>query len=407
MSFYVQRTLATGLFRFMVGRRRELSSIDQNVELSTGPSGEFIRHRPEVFYSADHRPLRPPELPPMRSIATTPFTASLIDKSPRGIGFIALMAFGALFILFGLMVVLGKGPQGWVLVFLGLAMAAVPIVVTAQKRRQIRAIEERRRAERAERDARDRELLAAYAGSLDRMREDPNDATLDQVRQEREKLDLTYAIWGDSAVATVLQVGFNALARVGAERAAEIATLMDRASSAAGLVAEDALGVKHALYRTVLWHFLADDRLGERQIEIVKAIQSGLKITDEEVPIDTSSSAQLDRLRGIDHRNVPRCESSLPLLHGEYCIYTTTSTTEGASGNVYVTNKRFVTEGVKREEILLPDVDEIEVDADRGSVTVHAAERKAPLTLKSDEPIYLASLLSLATTLDERPRGFA
>ena len=44
------------------GRRREFRSIDPDPELSTGASGEFIRHRPEIFYSADLRTIHVPVL---------------------------------------------------------------------------------------------------------------------------------------------------------------------------------------------------------------------------------------------------------------------------------------------------------------------------------------------------------
>ena len=39
MSFTVQKSLGNSLFRFAVGRRRELKSIDHNTEMSTGSSG--------------------------------------------------------------------------------------------------------------------------------------------------------------------------------------------------------------------------------------------------------------------------------------------------------------------------------------------------------------------------------
>ena len=406
MSFYVQKVLATGPFRFAARRRRELSSIDDTPELSTGPSGEFIRHRDEVFYSADHRPIRSPELPRARSIATTPFWSTLIDGTPRGWGFVGVMAFGVLLILIGLSVVASKGSNaGWFEVILGLGGLGAPIALTAQKRAAVRSQEERRRKERAEHDEREREMLGAYATALDHLRENPNDEALQQVRREREKLDLPYSIWGDAARSTVLQVGFNTLAKRGPEASAEIAALMDRACAAAGLVAEDQNGVKQALYSTILWHFLADDRLGETQKKIVRTIQDGFAIKPEDVPVDTSSEEQFDRLRGIDHRSVPKCESTLQLRHREFCLLAATTTTDNT--NLIVTNRRLVITNAKREEIPIDEIDEIDVDADDSSVTIRTSTRKRPMTVRLAEPVYFASLLSLATTLDERPKSFA
>lgn len=402
--FYVSKILATGQFRFAARRRRELSSIDDDRELSTGPSGEFVRHRDEVFYAADHRPIRNPELPHLRSIATTPFWTTLVDGTPRGWAFVAMMAFGALLMLLGLSVVVHGSGAGWVEVILGLALIGAPIVMTAQKRSTIREAEQRRQKEHAERDERDRQLLSAYSAALDRLRDNPDDEALKLVRREREKLDSPYAIWGDAARATVLQVGFNSLAKRGAEASPEIAALMDRASSAAGLIAEDATGVKQMLYSTVLWHLLSDDRLGETQREVVRTIQRGFAIQPEDVPVDTFSEEQFDRLRGIDHRNVPKCDPQMPLRPREYCIFNTNDT---ASRPVVISNQRLVIGGnAKPEELLIAEIDDIEVDADHSTVTVRTTGKKRPAVIQLTEPIYFASLLSLATTLDERPKSF-
>lgn len=408
MSFTVQKSLGNSMFRFAVGRRRDFPSIDADTGMSTGPSGEFIRHRPELFYSADLRAIRNPEWPPPRSIASTPFWTSMIDGTPRGWAFLGMMIFGAMLILIGFAVLAGKGPQGWVEVILGLAIAAVPVVITGQKRRVIRQQEDRKRREREERDARNRELLGAYTAALERLREDPTDEALAKVREENEKLDLPYAIWADIAIATVLHVGFSTLARVGPERSSEVATLMDRASDAAGLIAEDATGVKLAIYSTILWHFLADDRLGKAQLEVVRKIQKGFGIEDSAIPNDVSAEHQFERLRGIDHRNVPRCEAPVPLGLNEYCMYTANVTMgDGSSRTIYITNKRLLVEGEKRTDVTVKHIDDIAVDADTNMISIRAATVKRPVDFRAEEPIYLAAMLDLATRLDDRPKSFA
>jgi hypothetical protein len=407
MSFYVEKKLATGPFRFIVARRRELTSIDDNPEMSTGVSGEFVRHRDEMFYVADHRPIRKPELPQARSISTQPFWTSLVDGTPKGWGFVAMIVIGILLVLLGFSVIISKGPQGWMPVLLGLALIIVPVILTANKRRVVRASEEKRRNERAERDKRDRELLAAYAATLDQMRDDPSDQTLDGVRREREKLDLPYSIWGDAACSSVLQVGFGLLARVGPDRANEVAALMDRASRAAGLVEEDAVAAKHAIYATILWHYLADDRLGTAQLRVARAVESGLGIAPDHVPIETSSEAQFERLRGIDHRNVPRSQSAIPMALREHAIHTVSAAVNNAApANVHLTNKRLIVEGQKKQEIPVPTIDDIEVDADTSTIALRITNLKTPISLRVAEPVYFASLISLATTLDERPKSF-
>lgn len=410
MSFRIQKSLGNSFFQFSVSRRRDLPSIDNDAEMSTGPAGEFIRHRPEIFYSADIRTIHIPEVPAPRSVSGTPFLGSLIDGTPRGWGMLAMMIVGALFALFGFAVVAKKGPQGWILVLLGLAMIAIPIVLTSAKRRSIRIQEDKIRKERHERDERDRQLLAAYTTSLEKLRDDPSDETLKYVQRENEKLDLPYAVWADTAIGSVLYVGFSTLGKVGPERAAEVAELMDRSSDAAGLIAEDARGVKHALYSTILWHFIADDRLGEEQTKIVRQIQQGFQIKDEDVPIDTASEAQFNRLRGIDHRNAPRCEAQMPLRMNEYCMYMAEVRIGGAQSTtpIYITNKRLIVgSGKGATEVEVPKIDDVIADADASLVTIRASALKRPLDLSAGEPIYLAAILDLASRLDDRPKSFA
>jgi len=406
VSFTIHKSLGNSSFQFSVTRRREFRSIDHNPELSTGSNGEFIRHRPEIYYAADLRAIRSPEVPKPRSIATTPFWTQLIDTEKRGT--IGMLAAGALFLLIGLAVLTSKGAPGWFWIILGLILIGIPVAMTGQKRRLVRQQELRKKQEHEERDARNRELLSAYSSALERLREDPTDEALEQVLQENEKLDLPYAVWADAAIGTVLHVGFSTLGRVGPERAAEVAKLMDRASDAAGLIAEDALAVKHGLYSTILWHFLADDRLGEEQLKVVRSIQEGFAIRDEDVPNDASAEAQFHRLRGIDHRNAPRCESPTPLRLNEYCLYMA-QIRPGASAtptNLQITNKRLIVDGQKPTEILVPSIDDIVVDGDANRVTLRASGLRHPLEFGADEPIYLAALADLARRLDDRPKSF-
>ena len=409
MSFTVQKNLGNSVFRFAVSRRRELKSIDHNTELSTGPTGEFVRHRPEIFYSADLRQIHKAEMPKPRSVTTsTPFWGSLIDGTTRGWVFLGMMLFGALLMLVGLAVVAKGKSVGWVEVIFGAILVVTPMLLTATKRRSIRLAEERKHREREDRDKHNAEMLETYTNALERLREDPNDASLALVQAEGEKLDMPYAVWADTAIGTVLHVGFSTLARVGPQRAAEVAALMDRASDAAGLIAEDARAVKHALYSTVLWHFQADDRLGEEQLKIVRAVQSGFAITPEDVPIDTSSEAQLERLRGVDHRNAPRCNTTIPLNLNEYCMYTAAvRMSDGSERNAIVTNKRFIIDGEKGTDVPVPKIDDVFVDADQHLVSLRAPDLKRPVEFHAGEPIYLAAMLDLATRLDDRPKSFA
>ena len=344
-----------------------------------------------------------------RSLSGMPFFSTLFDGTTQGWIFLGLMILGALLVLMGLAVMIKGTPAGWVEVIFGLILIGAPVVLTANKRRLIKEQERRNRAEREERDTRNREFLAGYSDALDQLRADPTDDALHHVRVEREKLDMPYAMWRNTARGTVLFVGFDALEKIGPQHAKDIADLIGvRASDAAGLIQEDAIGVKRQFFSTVLWHFLADDRLGQSQLPILRTLQQGLTIAPADVPVDTISEDQFERLRGIDHRRVPRCETSQPLPAGEWSVYTTKAATDaGATATLFITNKRLLVDTDKRYQTALRNVDEIDVDADAAVVRILTADLKRPLTLRVDEPIYMAAMMDLAASLDERPRGFA
>ena len=406
MSFRIQKLLGNSLFQFSVGRRREFRSIDNDRELSTGSAGEFIRHRPEIFYTADVQSIRSPEVPKSRTITGTAFWSSLADGTSRGWLMLGVIGFGMLLVLWGLALLAQDGPGG-VLVVLGLIIATVPIGITAIKRRSVKLHEDKLRREREQRDAHNAELLAAYTGALESLRENPTEEALARVLRENEKLDLPYSVWADTAIGTVLYVGFSTLAKVGPDRAGEIAALMDRSSEAAGLIAEDARAVKHALYSTVLWHFIADDRLGQEQLKIVRAIQQGFGIANEDVPNDASAESQFERLRGIDHRNAPRCDADFPLGMNEFCLYNAQiHPAEGSATTLYVTNRRVIVGDGRKIDVAVPSLDDILIDADGNRVTLRASTLKRPFAFRADEPIFLAAMIDLATRLDDRPKSF-
>src|SRR5882724_1123705 len=167
MTYYVQKTLALGPIRFGVSVRKPFDSIDNDHIISTGPKGEFIHRRDDGFFLGDTTPVAEPTLPPSPSISQTPFLSSLKpDGSPRGYGFLALMIIGIIFALLGFAVVARKGAQGWVEVIIGVFCIAIPIVMTAQRRRQIVEQENRERADREALEKRNRELLTWYMNAL-------------------------------------------------------------------------------------------------------------------------------------------------------------------------------------------------------------------------------------------------
>lgn len=422
MTFFVRKGLATGPIRFGVSPRRTLESIDHEPGLSTGASGEFLRKRGGGFFFSDERTVASPTLPVAASISRIPFWKSVNDGTRRGYGFLAMMIFGALLILLGFAVIGRKGPQGWVEVILGVILVAVPLVLTAQRRKQIREQEERERAEREAIEARNRQMLSSYTAALQRLQREKSDDALEEVRREREALTLPYEIWSAAAKRTVLGLGFEMLARVGTSGARDVAAWMSRASQATGLSAADDVETKLDFYRNIVWHLLADDRIGDTQSEELMAIRKGFDIWDRDVPVEAKAADEFLRLRGITNRNMPRTQCGVPLKFQEYCVHHARGVlmnakmdkkarrqvwTEGTPCDLYVTNRRIIVSAKKPVDVPLPRVFDVDVDMDDNVLIIRTADPKKPIAMRVEDPIVTASLVDLATTIDERPKGFA
>lgn len=404
MTYYVQKTLALGPIRFGVSVRRPLDAVDDDPALSTGPKGEFIRRRDEGFFFGDTIRVAEPALPPSRSISQTPFLSSLKpDGTPRGYGFLAMTMVGLLLILLGLAVLARKGPQGWVEIILGAIFVGIPIVMTAQRRKQIRDQEERDRVEREELEKRNHEHLDWYVKALHYVVEsNRTDAALEALRGERETLSLPYELWAPPARSAMLKIGFDELARRGIAGSNVIGELLRKAGSAAGLNPEDITGVAHDLYTTVFWHLLADDRLGDTQQTQVDTLRDGLGISDSDTPLEVLSANQFRDLRGVTTANLPRAHTAIQLGFQEYCIHQAPL----EDGAIVITNRRLIVDKKKGAEVALPKVFDVVVDVDSSLVTIKTDEKK-PLLLRLGYPIFTAAIIDLAASLDERPRGFA
>ena len=396
MTFYVEKKLALGPISFGVSPGRPAAAPDDDPSLSTGPAGEFIRRRSEGFFFGGQDRFTGPALPAPPSIASKPFWESLKGGPPgRTYGFFALLIGGALMILLGLAVLIAKGPQGLVEVILGAAMIATPIALTAQERRNIREAEERERLEREAIDKRNRETLAAYGAALNRARDERSTEAFAQLERERGALTPSFEAWGPAAKRAVLQIGFDELAKENPK----LADLLHRMARAAGLSADQESASKRDLYNTLVWHFLADDRLGPAQNRRLSEIRTTLGIDDNLGPVEQ----QFQRWRGLTPQALPHQRCTIQLGFGEYCVHETPSD----RGTLHVTNKRVIVDGKKRIELPITHAFDVVANVDSGTVTVKTDNPKKPLRLKVEQPVYTAAMLDLAASIDDRPRGFS
>jgi len=402
MTYYVEKQLAFGPIRFGVSTRQALDAIGDDPALSTGPNGEFVRRRGDGFFFGDTERVVGPSIPVKPSISQTPFWSSLKpDGTPRGWLFLALMAFGALIILLGLGVLAKKGPQGWFEIIFGAVCIALPILMTANQRRQIREREERERTEHEAAEKKNQELLSWYTKALDHLLVDRRPEALIALRGERESLDLAYEIWAPAARRVLLRIAFEELSRRGVAESAAISKLLSDAGDAAGLTPEHIHSVKREFYSTVVWHLLADDRLGTAQEAEIRTLREGLALSDEDVEGEASAIEQFRTLRAVSG-GLPRAECPIPLAFQEYCIHQAPLDT----GMLFITNRRLIADERKRSEAAMPKVYEVVVDADDSSIIIKTDQKK-PLRLRTRNPIFTAGLIDMAATLDERPKGFA
>ncbi|HEV7486873.1 MAG TPA: hypothetical protein VGQ65_14440 [Thermoanaerobaculia bacterium] len=402
MTYYVEKQLAFGPIRFGVSTRQSLDAIGDDVTLSTGANGEFIRRRQDGFFFGDTERVVGPSIPIKPTISQTPFFSSLKpDGTPRGYLFIALMGLGLLIMLLGVSVLMTKGPQGWFEIVFGAVCIALPILMTAQQRRTIREREERERAEREAAERRNQELLSWYTKALDHLLVDRSENGLIALRGERESLDLAYEIWAPAARRVLLRIAFEELSRRGIADSAAISKLLGDAGDAAGLTPEHIHSVKREFFSTILWHLLADDRLGTAQEAEIKTLREGLGLTEDDVEEEMSAVEQFRGLRGVA-KGLPRAECPIQLAFQEYCIHQAPLDT----GMLFITNRRLVADEKKRTEVAMPKVFEVLVDTDDSSIVIKTDQKKA-LRLRTRNPIFTAGLIDMASSLDERPKGFA
>src|SRR5439155_7439709 len=127
------------------------------------------------------------------SIARVPFWQALIPQSGAvGWAILVLLPLGFVIELLGLAVLLKQGAVGIVEIILGLAMMAVPIAMTAQRRKKIREEEERQRVMLAAAEQRNREMLGTYLTALETLRTDRSDTAIAAIERERGALELPY-----------------------------------------------------------------------------------------------------------------------------------------------------------------------------------------------------------------------
>src|SRR6266446_8387560 len=162
---------------------------------------------------------------------------------------------------------------------------------------------------------------------------------------------------------------------------------------------EDALAVKRDLYETVVWHLLADDRVGLTQEAQLSSLREGLGMPGDEI----GAIEQFRRLRDLGAKSLHTIDCGFSAAYGERCVHLT----ETPDGPLFITSKRLVLGARKPVEVELPKIDDLTVDADASAVLIRAGNARKSLSARVEDPIYTAAVIDLAGTLDATPKGLA
>jgi hypothetical protein len=402
------------MIRFKVSPRQFAPGESDERLFSTGPAGEFLGTSAGGFFYSE---------PEKTGVAayTLPTGAAAgtfkIPTTPREWGNVVMMIFGALLVLGGILV-LRKSPAGWVEIILGLALFATPIAINMKKARDRRLQLEREQAQRDSAAAKEREMIASFLQSLERLKEKHGPDELRQIGVERDELDVPYVVISPHARATVLRLGFDAVHRNSELGSEGIAREIDAAADAVRLSDDDRRQVKAQLYATLVWHLLAEDRLGDFQRKELDHLRALLKIEPELVVQEDSAMKQFAALRGLTRMTLPEQGTDFKLRYQETAHHRTKGTqlklkgerdvveenvrrtepiwSQIRSSDLYVTSKRFLLGEKKGLEIMLSKIYGLEVDADRNILSIREADRKQPYYVELEDPIYTAALLNLA-----------
>ena len=428
VAFYVRRSLGSGPIRFAV-EDRSAAGLSTGDGFSTSPSGEFRRMGSAGLYFAEERPLDP-----LGAVSPPPIERESIlwSLKPEGESLktylpILSMGIGVVLIVLGIgVLVANQDPIGWFEIILGLVLLIGPVVLAWGRIRAARARELAERKEREEIVARHRQLVGEFAKQLETLPDNHDAATLDRLRRDREGKDIPYEAVAPVARHAALRTAFRILARIRELRAEGVATEIDRVTDAVGLEETDRNEVKADVYRTVVWHLLADDRMTEEQKARAEELRAALKIDGSLVERELVAIEEFEGLRGLSADNLPSAQSPVTLKFQEACLQSSSGTgvkrvTERVSTpqgkvrrqkwaptkqtHVVVTPKRLILAEKKETVIQYPEVFGIEIDADEGVLEITTRDRKQPYFLSLRDPIRTARVIDIASVLPAKPKG--
>jgi hypothetical protein len=418
VSFYVRKAIGEGAIRFGVAPS-EPPPAGTPGAWSTGPGGEFRRRGSSHLFFADSRDAGMGGFPVREKKRGRFDTLSL--------AIMGIMLFGAMVVFLGIGVVMLKGAHGWVQIVAGVAIMVAPFVVTAKKRREERARREAETREREIREADLRERIGTFAARLAELPERHDEAALEEMRRDRASRDIPYDVVAPAGREAVLRVGFAELELSG-DSPERIARIVEASAAAVGLEPDDIMDVKTIFFKTVVWHLIADGRVDRSEIGPVQQLQAALSLGPDRVGRETAALEELTALAEAAASMPKRTDCVIDLRPREACHHLTPGRilepetkkkwlglvtrpvagewSSGEASTICVTSRRVALVGAGLLELSYDRITDIDIDYDRGRVTILAGDDE-PVHVNVPDPIYTAGIIELARETALRGRYFA
>ncbi|MEO8217845.1 MAG: hypothetical protein ABI718_12250 [Acidobacteriota bacterium] len=422
MAFYVSRKLSRGPIRFSVDHRRPWNAGDgvDDLRLSTGTDGQFLRLGDEGLYFSESVERGELQLEPIEHESTSLWSWIRPERNLAGVLSATSIAIGLVLTFLGIAVLMSKGGAAAIFeIAVGLALIIAPVTITAQKNRIRRAREEKEREERRAIEERNREIAGEFAEQLKTIPEKHDPTTLNDLRAERASKEIPYDAVSLLARAAVLGAAFDSLRHYEAAGPRGIASGIDEVSNAVGLNPDDTMQTKIGFFQTLVWHLLADDRMHEGQERRLTELREALGLQPADVEKETRAIREFQHLRGVRADSLPVTDATVPLKFQEICFESTIGKLlrnvarrrraapvwrEAGDASVHVTSKRTLITTKKTIDIPRADLFELEVDYDRGILSMSTGEPKR-YDLELPEPIFTAAIADISRKLRDKPAG--
>lgn len=410
--FYVRRTLPSGPIRFGVAKRRTEPLTDGS--LSTGSRGEYVRKGSEGLYYSE---VVPDEL------------RELTGRQMRDDGglrmkplAIARILLGLTLLAFGVTIVFVRNDAiGYVEIMIGLALLIVPPARNWKRERERRQRERQERAARAAEETRRREMVGEFAARLQSLTDHHDAAALAAVRAERKNRDIPYEAVSSLAKRAVVDNGFESLSRIDKSDASAVTSRIDEIADAVGLSDEDLLASKREIYLRLMWHLLADDRMGQEQSRILESIRKSFALDEASLARERRAAEELEALSSLTTASLPSQSCTEILRFQEVCHHETRGKTVRAASRrrrqegqweevsdctLHVTSKRIIISSKSSIDVSLQRVFDLEIDIDEDILMI-STDRGKKHYLRLADPIVSAGIIESAAARPRKPQGLA